>query len=51
MEKWCARICLYKITRVDNRLASYEDILWSLLAIFLRHEDCVMSPKDVCVEG
>ena len=35
-------------------LASYADILWARHAIFLPHvgeEDCVTSPKNVCVGG
>ena len=37
-----------------KNLASYADILWARHAIFLPHvgeEDCVTSPRNVCVGG
>ena len=40
---------LPKSTSVN--LPFYGDILWPLLAIFLRHEDCVTRPKNICVEA
>ena len=43
-----------EIALAEVALASYADILWARHAIFLPHvgeEDCVMSPKNVCVGG
>ena len=45
-------ICgILRLCWADVPLASYADALWARHAIILPREDCVTSPKSVCIGG